>query len=218
MCRTNLFPAFISLTLVLLGGLPVIAEDGTATSTNKAKLTKPLSVVEKLSTMKPDINIKSEEKPDTITVLFYTVEGEALDGKPAAICDIGTCRIALVGQDISKTRSLARSLNVRVAGDGVNKQMLKSTDGKVFFTSQFKGGKSRCEFHGFGFDVSRRTLSCGPIQEGGFRTFLAHPKHPAGLGVLFLVDSATGKFTTHKMPKKAKRVVLPASKKSENNK
>lgn len=176
-------------------------------------------VVQKLATMKPSIALESVEKPNTASVLLYTVEGQLLGGKPAAICDINNCRIAIVGVDISKTRSRNKSLNLRVAGEKAEEQTVKGTDGKPFFFSKYESSKqskkAQCRFHDFEFDLTDRVLGYGPRKPGGYRSSGTLWANTSNAGVLILVDSSTGKFTTHGMRPKSKRVELPERKSRE---
>ena len=63
------------------------------------------SVADKLAMMKAPVAVLSEPPPGTARALLYTVEADALDGHSAAICDVGNIRIAIVNQDISRTRN-----------------------------------------------------------------------------------------------------------------
>ena len=147
--------------------------------------------------MKPDVAVKSVEKPKTAPFLLYTVDGAALDGKPAAICDIRNCRIAIVGIDIATTRTRIKSMNLRVVGSEAEKQDVKSTKGEEFFVSKYDGKKAKCRFHNFEFELTDRLLSYGAVNDLGFRTNGTLWANATNLGVLILVDGKTGNFATH---------------------
>jgi len=177
------------------------------------------AVIEKLSKMKPRLAIEHEEKPGAAPILLYTVEGEAFEGKPTAICDIRNCRIAIVGLGASSIRTQVKSLNVQVEGEEAEEQQVKSTDGKPFFSSSYQATKQKkvaeCRFHGFEFDLNAVHLGYGPVKPDGHRgrgTLWANPSHA---GVLILVDASTGKFTTHAMKPQSKRTFLTGAPKPE---
>ena len=209
----------IPMTLALLAATALSgatnADDATKTKQNRVQ-----SVAEKLAKMKPDISVKSGEEPNTAPILLYTVEGSLLDGEPAAICDINNCRIAILGKEISATQPPIKSLNLRVAGSDAKEQAVNGTDGKPFFFSKYESSKqskkAKCRFHKFEFDMTDRLLSYGPRKAGGYRGSGTLWANPSNAGVLILVDSSTGKFTTHGMRPKSKRVMLPGSGESED--
>ena len=173
------------------------------------------SVADKLAKMKPAGVAKQAKIPNTASILLYTVEGEVLDGKPAAICDIQNCRIAILGADISKVEKAIKKLNLRVAGSEAEDQQIKDTQEKVFFSSKYrstnKGKKAKCRFHNFEFDLTDRLLSYGtqkPVIGHSRGTLWANPTN---VGILILVDASNGKFTTHAMKPNSKRIVLSES-------
>jgi hypothetical protein len=165
-------------------------------------------LVNKLSKMKPKTTPKGVEKQGTAPVLLYKVDASALAGKPAAICDIKNCRIALIGVDVSKIRPGVKSLHLRVTGGKPEKQTVKLTDDKILFLSNYDGKKARCQFHNFKFELTDRLLSYGPINKLGFRNKGTLWANETNSGILVIVDASTGKFTTHGMLPKSKRVEL----------
>lgn len=185
-----------------------------ANADDAKKNAKDSDVAEKLARMKPSFG----EQPKTAPVLLYTVEGAMLDGKAASVCDINNCRIAIVGVDISNTRGRDTSLNLRVAGEGLEEQAVKGADGKAFFFSKYEGGKALCRFHGFEFDINERVLGYGELKDLGYRAKATLWANPTNAGVLILVDSSTGKFTSHAMRPKSKRAVLQESNESHDRK
>ena len=121
MRRTNVCLVIAWLTMTFSAGLPIRAAETVETSRPDVKSRKSQLVADKLAKMKPGITVTTVGKPNTAPILLYTVEGELLGGKPAAICDILNCRIAILGVDISKTRTRIKSLNLRVAGKEAEK-------------------------------------------------------------------------------------------------
>ena len=169
--------------------------------------------------MKPNAALKRVEQPSTASVLLYTVEAKALGGKSAAICDINSCRIAIVGVDIEKTLPRTIKLNLRVAGKGLEEeQAVKGTDGKPYFFSKYQNGKAQCRFHKFEFDLTERNLSYGPLKPAGYRSSGTLWSNPSNAGVLILVDASSGTFTTHAMRPQSKRVELPGETESSGDK
>ena len=217
MHRTRALLAIAWLTVTFSGGLPIRAAETVEASRTDVKKKKPQSVADKLAKMKPGIKVKSVDKPNTAPILLYTVDGKTLDGKPAAICDIRNCRIAILGVDISATRKRVTRLNVRVAGKESEKQVIKSAKGKIFFVSSYESKKqskkAQCRFHDFEFELNNVLLSYGAPNKRGFRTNGTLWNNSSNAGVLILVDAATGKYTTHGMRPKSRRVLLKGSKK-----
>lgn len=157
------------------------------------------SVADKLAKMKPGVENVSPPLAGTVHALFYTVEGEALDGKPAAVCDIEDCRIAIHGQDISTTRDFTEGLNLQIAGSKPRQQAAVGTDRNRYFTSSYSNGEARCRFHNFSFRLTDKLIRFG--EEGRFW------KNPSG-GLLILVDAETGTVTTHRLRPKQEQVFL----------
>lgn len=178
------------------------------TSNDSPKPSDESNVAKKLARMKPSVPHKIVEKAQTASILLYTVEPDLLDGKPAAICDIKNCRIAILGLDIAKTRDRVKSLNIRVSGAEKEEKAVKDTDGNPFFTSNYESKKAKCSFHTFEFDLTDRVLAFGPLKPAGYRSQGTLWSNASNVGVLILVDFKTGKFTTHAMRPKAKRVLL----------
>ncbi|QDU75314.1 Serine/threonine-protein kinase PknB [Bremerella volcania] len=161
------------------------------------------SVGDKLAKMDPGVTSVSYPPAGKEYLFLYTVEGAALDGEPAAVCDIGDCRIALLGQDISATRDYSVGVNVAVA-DSLPESSTRErdSDGKVFFTSNSADGKATCKFHGFKFDLTESMISIG-------NSWSHKWKDPSSPGLLILVDTKTNRFTTQAMRPRSEREPLP---------
>ena len=161
------------------------------------------SVGDKLAKMDPGVTSVSVPPAGKEHLLLYTVEGAALDGKPAAVCDIGDCRIALLGQDISATRDFSVGVNVTVADTlPASSTREKDNNGKVFFTSNSADGKATCKFHGFKFELTDSMISIG-------NSWSHKWKDPSSPGLLILVDTKTNRFTTQAMRPRSARELLP---------
>jgi hypothetical protein len=135
-------------------------------------------------------------------LLFYTVEGKALDGHSAAICDIGDFRIAVVKQDISKTGGFSEGLNLVVSGGDPKQQRLIATSQTEYFTSVYENGEAQCRFHGFNFKLTDQMIHFGTTG-----LFWDNPSSP---GLLIMVEAETGKVITQAMKPKAERLFLAA--------
>ncbi|WDI42250.1 protein kinase domain-containing protein [Bremerella sp. P1] len=162
------------------------------------------SVGDKLAKMAPGVTSVNYPPEGKEYLLLYTVEGDALDGTPAAICDIGDCRIALLGQDISTTRDFSVGVNVAVSDAlPASSTRERDTSGNVFFTSNSGDGKASCKFHGFKFDLTDSMISIG-------KNWSHRWKDPSSPGLLILVDTKTNHFTTQAMKPRSERELLPA--------
>ena len=205
----------ILITVAILGAFILC---WTASADDAKKPSEDSDVAETLAKMEPSGDLKSVEQPCTASVLLYTVDAKVLGGKSAAICDINSCRIAIVGVDLTKTSSRTIKLNLRVAGKELEEeQSVKGADGEPFFESKYKNGKAQCRFHNFEFDLTDRHLGYGPLKPAGYRGMGTLWSNPSNAGVLILVDSSTGEFTAHAMRPQSKRVQLPKKKQSRDD-
>lgn len=165
------------------------------------------SVASKLAKMKAPVALTSEPPENRIHVLLYTVEAEALGGYPAAICDIGNCRIAVVNQDISRTRDFSEGINLVVSGPERTRQRAIDSSKGEYFTSIYSDSEAKCRFHNFNFTLTEKMLRFGTT--GTFWDNSASP------GMLIMVDADTGNVITQPMKPKSERVFL-ASKHRES--
>ncbi|PAY16788.1 hypothetical protein CKO51_24925 [Rhodopirellula sp. SM50] len=158
------------------------------------------SVASKLARMKAPVALTSEPPENKVHVLLYTVEAEALGGHPAAICDIGNCRIAVVNQDISRTRDFSEGMNLVVSGPERTRQRAIDSSKGEYFTSIYNDSEAKCRFHNFNFTLTKKMISFGTTG-----TFWDNPASP---GMLIMVDADTGDVITQPMKPKSERVFL----------
>ncbi|MHC4876962.1 MAG: protein kinase domain-containing protein [Planctomycetota bacterium] len=163
------------------------------------------SVPDKLARMKgPDgtVNLSS---PDTqVPVFVYTVESKAIGGaKPAAICDFGTCRIALLGQNVQGVRGWIDGQPVTIRGEKEDSGGSRLTDGRDLFTWQYSNGDTNCEFLDFKFRASNGLIYIGDD------VYLFDPEESPGS--LIVVDREKQSITTHDLQPEPERVYLEGS-------
>ena len=166
-----------------------------------AVITSQESTADKLAKLKAPVELVSEPPEGTVELLFYTVEGDALDGQTAAICDIGDCRIAIVNQDISRTRDYSEVVSVVVTGEEPKRQRAIDSSKAAYFSSIYGGGEASCRFHNFNFTLTEKMIRFGDM--GTF--WKASP------GILVIVDADTGDVITQAMTPMADRVFLSSS-------
>lgn len=146
--------------------------------------------------MSPTLHVTPANR---VSAALFTVEAEALDGQPAAICDIGLCRIALIGQDITRTRQ-SKWMWPHVSGPTATEHREETSDGITYFLSKYADGETKCVFHSFRFSIDNKMIHFGNI---------GHTWNvPGAPGLLILVDTLTGTITTQAMKPMSQRVVL----------
>ncbi|MEO1615603.1 MAG: serine/threonine-protein kinase [Planctomycetota bacterium] len=169
------------------------------------------SIADKLTRLKAPDEIQLSVQPPSqnqVRAVWYNVEGDslgadrALAGNTAAICDIGNCRIALLGQDVSEEPTAINSLYLTVAGPRDRKSLVYSTvanenDGEPYFRSEYSSGRAKCRFYDFRFSLTDQMIRYGKVQHVW--------NDPSSPGLLILVDTVSGKITTQTMKPNAER-------------
>ncbi len=168
------------------------------------------SVPDKLARMKgPEgaVNLSSSE--NQVPVFVYTIEAGALDGeKPAAICDFGTWRIALLGQNIQGVRGWVDGQPVTIQGEKKDRGGSRLIDGRNHFKWQYSDGETHCEFLDFKFRMTHGRILIGDDIASG-KMYLCNPAESPGR--LIVIDRETGDLTLHDMQPESERVYLEGS-------
>lgn len=140
--------------------------------------------------------------PSEVPSAWYSISGSALNGKHAAVWDLGKSRIVLLGQETKATSESVGSLYLRIAGPSDKRQLSYTdeafeNDGKPYFENEYADGVARCRFYNFHFQLTKQRLTYGN-QEYEWNV-------PGKPGVLILINTETGQVTTCEMKQRSKR-------------
>ncbi|MCR9197588.1 MAG: serine/threonine protein kinase [Planctomycetaceae bacterium] len=109
------------------------------------------SVADKLARIRGP-QTKIVQRGDGVNVTLYGVPAEVLGGQSAAVCDFGSCRIAVLNPKRGMD-GMATGLSVPVDGKLSDKGQVVSQDGRRDFYYEYTDGRTECRFLGVPFAV-----------------------------------------------------------------
>ncbi|MFO1041326.1 MAG: serine/threonine-protein kinase [Planctomycetaceae bacterium] len=156
------------------------------------------SVADKLAGMKgidgQFLNMTDEE----VRVVVFTVDAKALGGEsPAAVCDFGTGRIALLNQEVNRFRGTTHSLRVTIAGEQAKMGMTLSKDKSNAFQFNYKDGVTDCQFIDFKFQYRHGQIVIGD------KSYSFDPQESPG--TLLIVDRTSSSVIVSRLKPESRR-------------
>ena len=97
-------------------------------------------------------------RSEGVDVKLYAVPAESLGGQAAAVCDFGTCRIAVLGADADAFGETVTGLSVPVDGTQGERGQVVSADGHRHFQYEYSDGSVNCDFLGVRFQIDGGVL------------------------------------------------------------
>ncbi|MCA9135339.1 MAG: serine/threonine protein kinase [Planctomycetales bacterium] len=158
------------------------------------------SVTDKLAGMKGIDGYFHEMTDDDVRVVVYSVSAEALGtDRPAAVCDFGTGRIALLNQDVKYPRTY-HSHKVKISGEQPKDGRSLFLDKSNAFRFVYKNGVADCEFIDFKFQYQDGQIHIGD------HSYAFHAQESPG--PLLIVDRDSGAVTMSSLKPESERVHL----------